>query len=158
MSIHQDALCNNLFEELTTAFQKGDGAVCFRETIVWLVWFWENHHNSFFPRVVTKRDCGIEYLEELVQAGCKSPLEKLVVDATRARCRLIGGFCKHNCNLFLCDFGEVSNSEGGRVVRLDWGDPRSFCGEKPLGERLTHVMGYVGGAPSQGEDGGNLFD
>jgi len=91
VSVREDALSYDLFQQFPAALEEADGAVRFGKGVVRFVGLWEDHDNCLIPRMVSKQDHGIKDLEEPVWVGLKSPFEEFVVDSTGAWCGLVGG-------------------------------------------------------------------
>jgi len=107
VGIREDASGDDLLEELSTTFEKADGAIGFGKAIIGFVWLWYNDNQCVFPRVEAEGDGRIENRNESIWSGLKSPFKERIVDAQGAWSRLVRGWHNGSHNLFLGDWWEV---------------------------------------------------
>ena len=58
--VEENALRDNPFQELATALQEGDGAVCLRHPVIYFTGFWNGDHRCRTPWVMPKAYSGVE--------------------------------------------------------------------------------------------------
>ena len=79
--IKEDAFCNDLLQEFTTALEERDWAVCLRNPVIYFTGFQNGYDCGASPWVVPKGDRCIEESRETSGVCSMAPFQELVGNA-----------------------------------------------------------------------------